>query len=52
MLRATLLDELGYLPFARSGGRLLFHRMSKLYEMTSVIITTQSGVRRMADRAR
>ena len=35
-----MLDELGYLPFARSGGQLLFHLISKLYEQTSVIITT------------
>ena len=35
-----VLDELGYLPFARSGGQLLFHLISKLYEQTSVIITT------------
>jgi DNA replication protein DnaC len=35
-----VLDELGYLPFARSGGQLLFHLISKLYERTSVIITT------------
>lgn len=34
------LDELGYLPFARSGGQLLFHLISKLYERTSVVITT------------
>ena len=40
MLRATLLDELGYLPFALTGGQLLFHLISKLYENTSVIITT------------
>ena len=36
----VILDELGYLPFARSGGQLLFHLISKLYEQTSVIITT------------
>jgi DNA replication protein DnaC len=36
----VVLDELGYLPFARSGGQLLFHLISKLYETTSVIITT------------
>jgi len=36
----VVLDELGYLPFARSGGQLLFHLISKLYEQTSVIITT------------
>ena len=33
-------STLGYLPFARSGGQLLFHLVSKLYERTSVIITT------------
>ncbi len=36
----VVLDELGYLPFARSGGQLLFHLISKLYERTSVIIAT------------
>jgi len=35
-----ILDELGYLPFSPSGGALLFHLLSKLYEQTSVIITT------------
>jgi DNA replication protein DnaC len=35
-----ILDELGYLPFSRSGGQLLFHLISKLYERTSLIITT------------
>ena len=35
-----VLDELGYLPFAQSGGQLLFHLVSRLYEKTSVIITT------------
>ena len=39
-LDIVVLDELGYLPFARSGGQLLFHLISKLYERTSVIITT------------
>ena len=34
------MDELGYLPFSASGGALLFHLLSKLYERTSVIITT------------
>jgi hypothetical protein len=29
-----------YLPFSASGGALLFHLLSKLYERTSVIITT------------
>ena len=36
----VVLDELGYLPFSASGGALLFHLLSKLYERTSVIITT------------
>jgi DNA replication protein DnaC len=35
-----VLDELGYLPFAQSGGQLLFHLVSRLYERTSIIITT------------
>jgi len=39
-LDLIVLDELGYLPFAQSGGQLLFHLISKLCERTSVIITT------------
>jgi len=35
-----VLDELGYLPFAQSGGQLLFHLVSRLYERTSIILTT------------
>jgi DNA replication protein DnaC len=35
-----ILDELGYLPFAQSGGQLLFHLISRLYEQSSVIVTT------------
>src|SRR3989304_9533710 len=35
-----ILDELGYLPFSQTGGALLFHLLSKLYERTSVMITT------------
>ena len=35
-----VLDELGYLPFAQSGGQLLFHLISRLYERTSIILTT------------
>lgn len=35
-----ILDELGYLPFSQAGGALLFHLLSKLYEHTSVLITT------------
>jgi len=36
----VILDELGYLPFALSGGQLLFHLISRLYERTSIIVTT------------
>jgi DNA replication protein DnaC len=36
----VILDELGYLPFAQAGGQLLFHLISRLYERTSIIITT------------
>lgn len=37
---AVILDELGYLPFPESGGALLFHLISQLYERTSLIVTT------------
>jgi DNA replication protein DnaC len=36
----VILDELGYLPFPRAGGQMLFHLISRLYETTSVIVTT------------
>jgi DNA replication protein DnaC len=39
-VNAVILDELGYLPFPDSGGALLFHLISTLYEKTSLIITT------------
>ena len=39
----VILDELGYLPFSQAGGALLFHLISKLYERTSLIITTNLG---------
>lgn len=39
-LDLVILDELGYLPFSPSGGALLFHLLSRLYEQTSVVITT------------
>jgi len=35
-----ILDELGYLPFPQAGGQLLFHLVSRLYERTSIIVTT------------
>ena len=39
-LDLVVLDELGYLPFAQAGGQLLFHLISRLYERTSIIVTT------------
>lgn len=39
-LDLVILDELGYLPFSQAGGALLFHLLSKLYEHTSVMVTT------------
>lgn len=39
----VILDELGYLPFSKNGGQLLFHLISALYERTSLIITTNLG---------
>ena len=36
----VVFDELGYLPFAQSGGQLLFHLVSRLYERTSIVVTT------------
>ena len=39
----VVLDEVGYLPFSQTGGALLFHLISKLYERTSLVITTNLG---------
>lgn len=36
----VILDELGYLPFSKNGGQLIFHLASRLYERTSMVITT------------
>lgn len=36
----VIFDELGYLLFSPSGGALLFNLLSKLYERTSVVTTT------------
>jgi DNA replication protein DnaC len=44
----VILDELGYLPFSQAGGALLFHLLSKLYEHTSVMITTNLTFREWA----
>ena len=51
-LDLVVLDELGYLPFAQSGGQRLFHLISKLYERTSVDHHHQPGLRRVALRLR
>ena len=40
LMDAVMLDELGYLPVSANGGALLFHLISKLYEKTSLIVTT------------
>lgn len=37
---AVILDELGFLPFPATGGTLLFHLISQLYEKTSLLVTT------------
>jgi len=39
-LDLVILDELGYLPFAQAGVQLLFHLVSRLYERTSIVVTT------------
>jgi DNA replication protein DnaC len=47
----AILDELGYLPFSQAGGALLFHLISRLYERTTLVITTNLS-RRMGKRLR
>ena len=36
----VIIDKLGFLPFSQAGGALMFHLLSKLYEHSSVMITT------------
>ncbi len=45
----VILDELGYLPFSRNGGHLLFHFISCLYEHTALVITTNLPFKEWAD---
>ena len=40
MLRATLLDELGYLPIDKTGADMLFQVISQRYEHGSIVLTT------------
>ena len=47
-IACRVIDELGYLPFSASGGALLFHLLGKLYERTSVVITTNLSGREWA----
>ena len=35
-----VLDELGYVPFSKAGAELLFEVISRAYERTSLIVTT------------
>jgi len=40
MLRATLLDEMGYVPFAQVGAELMFQVISERAERATLVITT------------
>ena len=44
-----ILDELGYLPFAQTGGQLLFHLISRLYERTFIIVTSWKPATKVGD---
>ena len=39
-LDLLILDELGYVPFSKTGAELLFEVISRAYERTSLIVTT------------
>ena len=47
-LDLVILDELAYLPFSLSGGALLFHLLSKLYERASVVIIANLSISKWA----
>jgi DNA replication protein DnaC len=38
--RLVILDELGYVPFTKTGAELLFEVISRLYERASLVVTT------------
>ncbi|MEM5354162.1 ATP-binding protein, partial [Paraburkholderia caribensis] len=40
MLRATLIDEIGYLPFGREEANLFFNVVAKRYERGSIVLTS------------
>ena len=39
-LELIVIDELGYIPFSKAGAELLFEVVSRAYERTSLIVTT------------
>ena len=52
LLRVDVLivDELGFVPFDRTGGELLFNLLTDRYERRATVVTTQSRLRRMGHR--
>jgi DNA replication protein DnaC len=39
-INVLILDELGYLPFSKNASQLIFHLISRIYQKTALIITT------------
>ena len=39
-MHLIVLDELGYVPFSKAGAELLFEVVSRAYERTSLLVTT------------